>query len=211
MNNAGIMAQPPGLTSDGYELQFGTNHMGHFLFTQRLLPLLQKTAAEPGSDVRILNVTSDGHKFAPTGGFVPEKALTDMKEYNTFTRYGQSKLANILFTTELAKRYPRITSVSVHPGGVATGLAGPFMEAHPWLTRALEPVWGLLAKGAEEGAWTQTWAAVTALGEGKGKVRQSEYYVPVAQVGGRSAYAKDGELAERLWGWSEREVKRHGF
>ena len=211
MNNAGIMAQPPGLTSDGYEVQFGTNHMGHFLFTQRLLPLLQKTAAEPGSDVRIVNVTSDGHKFAPTGGFAPEKALSDMKEYNTFTRYGQSKLANILFTTELAKRYPRITSVSVHPGGVATGLAGPFMEAHPWLTRALGPVWGLLAKGAEEGALTQTWAAVAALGEGKGKVRQSEYYVPVAQVGGRSAYAKDGELAERLWGWSEGEVKRHGF
>lgn len=65
------MAQPPSLTKDGFEAQFGTNHVGHFLFTKLLLPTLQKTAAEPNSDVRIINLSSEGHKFAPSVGFDP--------------------------------------------------------------------------------------------------------------------------------------------
>lgn len=118
MNNAGIMACPPALTKDGYETQFGTNHMGHALFTKLLLPTLQRMAKEPGSDVRIINLSSIGHNLAPNGGIIFDKLKTDMKDYNAFPRYGQSKLANILFNRELAKRYPSIECVAIHPGGV---------------------------------------------------------------------------------------------
>lgn len=220
MNNAGIMATPPGLTKEGYEIQFGTNHVGHALFTKRLLPLLRKTAtSELNADVRIINVTSEGHKFAPKPtGFVPETCTKDMAEYSTFTRYGQSKLANILFTTELVRRYPEITSVSVHPGGVATNLANPLMEAHPWVGYLYSGLRGILTASPSQGALTQTWAAVAPV-EGKAKsvkvgqkeLRQGEYYVPVAKVGSRSGYAKDGELAKRLWEWTEGELGKHGY
>lgn len=108
MNNAGIMACPAGLTKEGYEIQFGTNHMGHALLSKLLLPTLQRTAKEPGSDVRIINLSSWGNNFAPKGGLIFDAMKTDMQSYTTFSRYGQSKLANILFNRELAKRYPSI-------------------------------------------------------------------------------------------------------
>src|SRR5256885_279465 len=83
--------------------------------------------AKHNGDVCIINVASVGHKCAPRPtGFIPEACATNMARYNTFTRYGQSKLANILFTNELARRYPAITSVSIHPGGIMTGLSTPF-------------------------------------------------------------------------------------
>ncbi|KAL3433238.1 hypothetical protein BDV09DRAFT_186837 [Aspergillus tetrazonus] len=124
MCNAGIMAVPPGKTSDGYEVQFGTNHLGHALLIQKCLPLLQQTAALPGADVRVVILTSLGFRMHPSAGIV----FSDLKSEQNFTafgswiRYGQSKLANILYARELARRYPSITSVSVHPGVVGTGL-----------------------------------------------------------------------------------------
>ena len=224
MNNAGVMALPPALTTDGYEIQFGTNHVGHALLTKRLLPVLQKTAAEPGADVRIVNLTSEGHKFAPNPtGFIPETCTTDMASYNTFTRYGQSKLANILFTNELVRRYPAITCVSIHPGGVATSLSVPFREAHPWLNMALMPIWKLVATQPAVGAYNQTWACVAPV-EGKagtGKeaggrgglkaVKQGVYYVPVTKEGGPTKFARDAELGRQLWDWTEQELAKHGY
>jgi NAD(P)-dependent dehydrogenase (short-subunit alcohol dehydrogenase family) len=220
MNNAGIMAQPPALTKEGYEIQFGTNHIGHHLLTKKLLPILEKTAAaEPNADVRIINLTSEGHKFAPKPtGFIPETCTTDMASYNTFTRYGQSKLANILFTNELAHRYPAITSVSIHPGGVMTGLAGPFVDAHPWLSFFFMPLWKLVAMKPTVGAYNQTWASVAPVEgkagtgmEGVRSVKPGGYYVPVAKEGGSSSQAKDGEVAKKLWEWTEAELKKHGY
>jgi len=108
MNNAGIMACPAALTKEGYETQFGTNHVGHALLTKLLLPTLQRTAKEPGSDVRIINLSSSAHNWAPKGGLVFDAMKTDMQSYSTWARYGQSKVANILFNKELAKRYPSI-------------------------------------------------------------------------------------------------------
>jgi NAD(P)-dependent dehydrogenase (short-subunit alcohol dehydrogenase family) len=218
-NNAGVMAQPPGLTKDGYEIQFGTNHVGHHLLTKRLLPIMQTTAAEPNADVRIINLTSEGHTLAPKPtGFIPETCTTDMADYNTFSRYGQSKLANILFTNELARRYPAITSVSIHPGGVMTGLATSFTEAHPWLSFFLMPVWKMTATQPSVGAYNQTWASVAPVDgkagtgkEGVKAVKQGGYYVPVAKNGSMSQFAKDGELARKLWEWTEGELKKHGY
>ncbi|RYO89308.1 hypothetical protein DL764_008602 [Monosporascus ibericus] len=124
MNNAGIMATPPGLTKDGYEIQFGTNHVGHALLTRLLTPLLEKTAAGPNSDVRVINLTSNGQEwFAPPSGLLLEDAKTDMDPLGRWGRYGHSKLVNIYFTKGLAKHYPQIKSVAVHPGGANTGLA----------------------------------------------------------------------------------------
>jgi NAD(P)-dependent dehydrogenase (short-subunit alcohol dehydrogenase family) len=224
MNNAGIMAQPPGLTKEGYEVQFGVNHMGHFLFTKQLLPILQKTAAQPGADVRIINITSNGHMMAPrSAGFIPDSVKTDMAEYSTWTRYGQSKLANILFTNQLVKRYPAITSVAIHPGGVKTNLADEFGRDRPWLAWLLWPVFLLTTTPPSVGALNQTWAAVAPVkgkegtdgkdrGSGvKSEVEQGRYYVPVAKLGSSSGWAKDDALSEKLWEWSEKELEKQGY
>ena len=204
MNNAGIANRVAGLTSDGYEIQFGTNHMGHALLTKLLMPLLLKTAEQAGNDVRIVNLTSNGHAFPPKGGFIPEACQTDMHEYYTFTRYGQSKLANILYTKALAKRYRGITSVAVHPGAVDTNLPTEIQARYPWWAWVLHPFWYLL-KTPDVGALTQVYAAV-----GRG-VQSGRYYVPTAQLGSESQYARDEGLVERLWEWTEGELERQGY
>ena len=204
MNNAGVMALPEGLTEDGYEIQFGTNHVGHALFTKLLMPTLVKTA-ETGADVRIVNLTSDAHKFAPKGGLVLKEAKTDMKAYSTWTRYGQSKLANILFTKSLVKHYPSIKSIAVHPGGIDTGLSQGFQNSHPWLTKWVKPlVWWLL-KTPEQGALTQLFAATSM------DAKSGVYYTPVAKETAPSGYAQDNGLAEVLWAWTEEQLKEQGY
>lgn len=83
---------PPGLTKDGYEAQFGTNHVGHFLFTKLLLPTMLKTAEEPNSDVRIVNLSSEGHKFAPSGGFDP--VACSESSWGVFVNSGSTAVAS---------------------------------------------------------------------------------------------------------------------
>lgn len=217
------MAQAAGLTKDGYESQFGTNHMGHALFTKLLLPTMQKTAAEPNSDVRIINLTSGGHQMAPSGGFVPEKCTTDMADYNTWTRYGQSKLANILFTRSLAEKYPEITSVAIHPGAVHTNLAGPFVQNHRYIGMLMMSILPMFAATPVVGAYNQTWAATapvlgkawTVKTDGTGApprmVNNGAYYVPVANMSGDSKLAKDKALSEKLWDWTDKELTARGY
>ena len=203
---------------------FLTLQQGHALFTKLLLQLLTETATGPDSDVRIVNICSDVHMLAPrSAGFLPEECLTDMSSYSTWTRYGQSKLANILFTTELARRYPQITSVAIHPGGVATNLLDPFKQNHPYITMLVNPIWQLFAMPASKGAWNQTWAA-TAPVEGKAwtrleveadrqvvEVRNGSYYTPIAKEGGQTKFAKDPELARQLWEWTEEQLQAKGY
>lgn len=208
MNNAGIMATPPGLTKDGYEIQFGTNHMGHALLTKLLLPLLQKTAAEPGSDVRIINLSSMGHIGAPSGGLVLADDKTDMSNFSTWTRYGQSKLANVLFTKGLAKRYPEIKSVAIHPGGVNTGLSAPLEKSMGLVGTILRPLAKLVMSSVETGALGQIWAA-TAVGEAGPE--SGGFYYPVAKLHVGNEHVKDEKLADTLWDWTEEEFKSHGY
>ncbi|KAK4866737.1 hypothetical protein LT330_007900 [Penicillium expansum] len=203
MCNAGIMATPPGLTADGYEIQFGTNHLGHALLIRKLLPLLQ-TSAE-AADVRIILLTSLGFKMHPGGGIVFD-AVRTKQEFSAFggwIRYGQSKLANLLYARELARRYPTITSISVTPGVVNTGLVenlGRFNRAFVWVTNL-----GQLMK-PEEGAYNQLWASTIA----KHTLQNGQFYEPVGVLSNKLDKAsQDAALAKRLWDWTEEALQAY--
>ncbi|KAH6723578.1 hypothetical protein BKA61DRAFT_465995 [Leptodontidium sp. MPI-SDFR-AT-0119] len=198
MNNAGIMAVPPGLTADGYEIQFGTNHLGHALLTRLLLPLMLVTAEQPGSDVRIINLTSDSHKRAPVEGIQFDNLRSADQPSTAMMRYGQSKLANILYAKELAKRYPSIKIAAVHPGVVKTDLQVTMRKSF-LLARLLAPVFTyFVGVEVEEGAHNQLWAA-TAKG-----VKSGELYYPVGQSVEGTELARNMDLAAELWEWTEK-------
>lgn len=206
MLNAGIMATPAGQTKEGYEIQFGTNHVGHALFTRLLTPLLLKTAAEkPNSDVRVVVLSSFAHVGAPvmSGGIVFDTLKTAQPEQMTWTRYGQSKLANILFASQMAKRYPQITTVSLHPGSVRTNLTSAFAGNSIVHGLSTWVAMGVLGVNVEKGARNQLWAATAP----KDKLVNGEYYDPVGKPGMRIPYARDEKLAEKLWDWTEKEIE----
>ncbi|KIX07083.1 uncharacterized protein Z518_05060 [Rhinocladiella mackenziei CBS 650.93] len=208
VNNAGIMAHPHGLTKDGYEIQFGTNHMGHALLTRQLLPLMQKTTSQPGADVRIVNLSSGAHLFAPRAGICFDGLKTEMKSYNPGTLYGQTKLANILHARELAKRYPDIRSTSVHPGRVETNIDNVMMELNN-LNARVQRIFDFLAgpMNVQQGALTQIWAAVWK----KDEIKNGAYYVPVGKENQGSTLSGNAELAEKLWDWTEKELVEKGY
>ncbi|OQE42248.1 hypothetical protein PENCOP_c004G05531 [Penicillium coprophilum] len=199
MCNAGIMARAPDLTVDGYEVQFGTNHLGHALLIKKLLPLL-----EASRNPRLVILTSQGWGLHPHGGIVFDKLNTthDMTFGGPWQRYGQSKLANLLYARELAKRFPAITSVSVHPGVVSTGLVDGLSLKNKMIVYGI--AWWLLIK-PHEGAFNQTWAATV----DKAKIRNGGYYEPVGKLedGKLDETAKDEALAERLWDWTEKALQ----
>jgi NAD(P)-dependent dehydrogenase (short-subunit alcohol dehydrogenase family) len=115
MNNAGVMASPFGRTLDGFETQFGTNHLGHFALTGRLAPALLR-----GDATRVVTLTSAGHSRSDVDF---DDLNFERTEYSPWVAYGRSKTANALFARELAKRYgPAVLSFSVHPGGIVTEL-----------------------------------------------------------------------------------------
>ncbi|TQN71220.1 putative oxidoreductase, partial [Colletotrichum shisoi] len=125
VSNAGIMATPAGVTEEGYEIHFGTNHLGHALLTKLLLPTLKKTAAasSPPREVRIVNGASSAKASSPASDtYKFDKLKTDMASTSTVTRYGISKMANIHHARALSRRHPEIRSISLHPGVVNTNL-----------------------------------------------------------------------------------------
>ncbi|GIJ82681.1 hypothetical protein Asppvi_001192 [Aspergillus pseudoviridinutans] len=205
MCNAGVMPQAPALTKDGYEVQFGTNHLGHALLIQKCLPLLQRTAEEH-SDARIVLLTSLAFHLHPRAGiaFSDLKTVQNLLAFGAgpWIRYGQSKLANLLYARELARRYPAITCVSVHPGVVSTEM----VENLSWWNRAsiyLTNI-GKVVKPAE-GAYTQLWAATAP----KEELVNGQYYEPVGVPGELDRVARDDALAERLWEWTEEELAEY--
>lgn len=204
MNNAGIMATPPGLTKDGYELQFGTNHMGHALLTKLLLPVLQKTAKDQG-EARIVNLSSAGHMWPAKDGVCLEECKTDMQSTSSFARYGQSKLANILYTKGLAKHYPDIKSMAVHPGGVNTELQRGPAATWPWVATPMRVLSGILMVTAADGALTQLFAATSK------DAKTGTYYVPTAKENAGSGYARDEKLIDALWDYTQKELEAAGY
>lgn len=204
MNNAGVMALPPGTTKEGYEIQWGTNHLGHALLTKLLLPTLLSTAKQPGSDVRIVNLTSEGHRLAPYGGLKLDKKKLDKQ--NTWARYGNSKLSNILFTRELAERYPSITSVSVHPGVIKTDLYLPNQNSS-LIMRYGMLLFSPLMKTVTTGAYNQLWAATTK----KEELINGAYYIPVGVESKGSGNAEDRKQSKELWEWTEKELSFNGY
>ena len=162
MCNAGIMANPPALTKDGYELQFGVNYLAHALLVKLFLPLLLETAKLPNADVRVVMLTSVAYQSAPAQGIQFDRLKTTMDggPMAKWARYGQSKLADALLASELAARYPLIQSLAVHPGFVSTGLN----TNASWSSKVVVQMVRTLLYRAEmieqeEGCYNQIWAA----------------------------------------------------
>lgn len=202
INNAGVMACPLMRTADGFEMQFGTNHVGHFLLTCLLQPSL--LAGAPG---RVVNLSSGGHKFA---NFNFEDPNYTSREYDKWQAYGESKTANVLFTVGLDARLKDsdVRALAVHPGVILTDLGRHMDEADLKALGERAPGDGELTfKSLEQGAATSTWAATSPDLEGLGGIYLEDCQVAEPATPGSSngveAYALDAAAAERLWSLSE--------
>ena len=196
------MALPPGLTSDGYELHFGINHVAHALLIRRLLPLLQKTAKEHG-EARVIPVSSLALVLAPTGGIVFDDLQTTQAYWvlGKWQRYAQSKLANLLYGRELAKRYPEILTLVADPGPSNTGL----VTSLGWLDKMIVYLgnWNKFLDD-DQGHWNQVWL----VGVSKDEAKSGEMYEPVGVLSkSYTEYCLDEKLAARLWDWTEEQLK----
>jgi len=184
VNNAGL-AGPRGFTKDGFELTFGTNHLGPYLFTRLLLPAIERAAKETG-EARIVNVASRGHYRATALDFDAVKQPTSV---TGFPEYCVSKLANVLFTKELARRLPKeIHTYALHPGGVATDV----WRRVPWGVRHLLKLFLLTS---EEGARATLHCATS----DEVKDHTGRYYDEDTREKRPSKLAFDEALAKKLW------------
>ncbi|MEE6209182.1 oxidoreductase [Salarchaeum sp. III] len=202
-NNAGVMAIPRSETADGFETQFGVNHIGHFALTARLLPVLRQTNDES----RVVTQSSGVHER----GRIDFDDLQSEDEYDKWAAYAQSKLANVLFAYELDRRLrtagASVTSVACHPGYAATNLQlrGPEAEGSRLRTLAMKAANVVVAQSAERGAWPLLYAATNPDIDG------GEYIGPTGLFNMRghpgrqesSERSHDDDTARRLWGVSE--------
>ncbi|MGW5365957.1 oxidoreductase [Actinopolymorpha pittospori] len=198
VNNAGIMAIPRQQTADGFEMQLGVNHLGHFALTGALLPSL---AAAP--DAKVVTVSSQMHAI----GTIAFEDLMSERRYGPWRAYGQSKLANLLFTFELQRRVDRaglrISSLASHPGYAATNLQSAALQTRKqaWIRQAGETVTRIVAQPAAQGALPTLYAATMA------DARGGEFFGPDSFGGSRgyptrvkaSAKAYDPPTAAQLW------------
>ena len=192
INNAGVMATPRGSTADGFELQFGTNHLGHFALTGLLLDTITRTPK-----ARVVTISSMGHRFAQ----IDFANLNAERAYDPQRAYAQSKLANLLFTYELQRRFAAAgvsaIAVAAHPGWTATNL-----QVHWRLVRMLNP---LLGQAPRMGALPALRAASSP------DVVGGDYYGPGGwlEIKGAPVRVKsserslDTDVATRLWAISE--------
>ncbi|KAK0381706.1 hypothetical protein CPAR01_07084 [Colletotrichum paranaense] len=204
MNNAGLMATPPGLTTDGYEVQFGSNYMGPALFTKLLLPILKKTAEQSGSDVRVVNLSSELFKQAPSEGILLSKCKTPLDDISSLARYGQSKLADYYHTRTLSQLYPSIKFVAVHPGVVNTGLFDDFRKRRPWVGGVIGVLGSIFLTDVHAGARAQLWASTAA----SANVKSGGFYNPKFKEY-KEANLYDDKAAKELWDWTEKELEGH--
>lgn len=204
--NAGIMATPPGKTESGQDIQLGTNHVGHFLLTKLLLPTLQKTAAMPDSDVRVIAVASEAHNLAP--GIDTIISTEKLVKTSPWTRYGASKASNIMFAAEMARRYPNISSVSLHPGVIMTDLYAPSKQSSWFMKQGLSVVAPIFFMDVPGGALNQLWAGA---GAKKEEIQNGNYYTPVGVLKSGNSWAKNKEYGRKLWEWTEKELAEAGY
>ncbi len=180
INNAGTFPTKQQMTADGYEAQFGVNHLSHFLLTNLLLDMLKASAP-----ARVITVTSKLHK----NGELDFETFNGFQKYNAQAAYNQSKLANVLFGVELAERLQGtgVTSNVLHPGAVATDI----VRDVPWLVRKII---GLIFIAPEKGAKTTIMlASDDSLADVTGK------YYDQCELAEPSALAADAELRKKLW------------
>ncbi|MCU1396715.1 MAG: dehydrogenase/reductase [Ilumatobacteraceae bacterium] len=196
INNAGVMALPLSRTADGFEMQFGTNHLGHFALTGLLLDRLNAAPA-----ARVVSVSSQGHRM----GRIAFDDLDATEGYHRWLRYGQSKVANLLFTYELQRRLLAADSTTIalacHPGGSNTELG----RDAGFLMKTFQPIANLVMHSATMGALPTLRAATDPMAKG------SDYYGPdgISQTRGfpikvhSSAYSHKADVARQLWTVSE--------
>ncbi len=211
--NAGVMATPFGHTKDGFETQFGTNHLGHFVFVNRIASLIKDGG-------RLVNLSSAGHRFSDVNLEDPNFETT---EYTPFGAYGRSKTANILFAVEFDRRHKTrgVRAVAVHPGGIQTELGRhmdpAMLEQMRANIEAAAKAPGAPAfewKTVPQGAATSVWAGVVApADEVGGKYCEDCHVAELVEAGpdlnirgGVRAYALDGDHAKALWAKSEQMV-----
>lgn len=189
--NAGIMALPQLITKHGIELQFLTNHLGHFLLVEELLPLLA-----PGG--RVVVLSSDAHRASPRGG-IDFDNLDGRRGYQAWMFYGQSKVANLLFAKALAKRLDGgRTANAVHPGVIMTKLQRSLPGVFSGAMALAEPIF---FKSIPQGAATTVYAAThPSLTSVTGE------YLADCNLARPRRVAQDPELAERLWRFGEQFV-----
>jgi NAD(P)-dependent dehydrogenase (short-subunit alcohol dehydrogenase family) len=212
--NAGVMATPFGHTADGFETQFGTNHLGHFVLVNRIAPLLREGG-------RLINLSSAGHRFSNVDLEDPNFERTP---YDPFVAYGRSKTANILFTVAFDKwhRSRGVRAAAVHPGGVQTELSRHMgADAAQKLVNQINQRVAAEGKGPfqfktiPQGAATSVWAAVVVPADEVGgqycenchvgKIVPDDVTITAVSEGVRS-YALDPKNAEALWKKSEEMV-----
>lgn len=191
INNAAVMMCPYSMTKDGFEIQFQTNHLSHFLLVQLLLPNLRKNKA------RVVNVSS---LASERGKILFESLKTDGKPRSFQALYAQSKLCNVLFTMELAKRYGNdITSYSLHPGVINTELArylGPLS--------IIKIVGYLLFKTPFQGAQTSLFAALC----DRNEIPNGTYLADCAIKANPNPSTHDADLSKKLWEVSEEYIAK---
>jgi len=201
MNNAGLMG-PFSLSKDGIELVFATNHLGHFYLTLLLFDVLDKS-----QPCRIVNVSSEGHKaFAPREG-IRFDHINDKATYSVTGAYGQSKLANVLFTRELTRRLGerKIYVNSNNPGAIRTQFHRNF-DIPAWFLKPLAAVaHQLFFVSIENGALTQLYLAASP--EVEENNVKGEYYLPTAKKAVCSDMAQDPQMAQKLWDFSVNLIK----
>ncbi|XP_027364164.1 short-chain dehydrogenase TIC 32, chloroplastic isoform X4 [Abrus precatorius] len=201
INNAGIMACPFTLSKDNIELQFATNHIGHFLLTNLLLDTLKKTSREAKKEGRIVNVSSEAHRFAYSEGIRFDK-INGQSSYNSWRAYGQSKLANILHANELTKRLKEdgvdITANSIHPGSITTNL----FRYNSTVNGLINVIGRLVLKNVQQGAATSCYVALHPQAKGiSGK------YFSDSNVSTTTSQGTDPDLAKKLWDFSMNLIK----
>jgi NAD(P)-dependent dehydrogenase (short-subunit alcohol dehydrogenase family) len=203
INNAGVMACPLGRTAQGLDTQLGTNHLGHFVLTARLIPQLLA-----GSPARIVNLSSAGHRLSP---FRFEDPLFEGDSYDKWTAYGQAKTANVLFSVALDNRFKDrgIRAFAVHPGAIRTELGRHLdQEDIKNLLARRQQTTPMKYKEVPQGAATTVWAATAPELDGRGGLYCEDCGVaPEIEDPGEGkgvlSWALDSDAAERLWSLSE--------
>jgi NAD(P)-dependent dehydrogenase (short-subunit alcohol dehydrogenase family) len=203
VNNAGIMACPQAKTTDGFEMQFGTNHLGHFLVTCLLAPALRA-----GAPSRVVSVSSRGHHMSPV---VFEDLHFEHRPYDKWLSYGQAKTANVLFAVALERRLGAhgVHANALHPGAIITELGRHLQREDIKLMLTRNP--GMQFKSVEAGAATSVFAATAPEIEGRGGLYLEDCHIASINeapdaLDGVKPYALDPDSAERLWAVSEQLV-----
>ncbi|KAL4242751.1 NAD(P)-binding domain superfamily protein [Abortiporus biennis] len=218
VNNAAMLITPYAKTHDDIQDIMMVNHIGHFVFTMTLLPLLKETAKEPGSDVRIVSVSSDALKFLSTGTrFRNREDFNDEHAKAMFpgmARYGRSKLANTLFIKELQKRLDEekipILCLSLHPGSVKTEHS---VEYATKLSTVLSPLYKvalMFFTPPDKGAYASIFAAVGPTVRAEPEKYKGVYLHPPGVIVSATQDAENIELAKELWDTTESLLKEIG-